>query len=126
MSAHAEAELLLVLRTPWTQWASRWVDDLAAQFYFSCRPNVQSSLGIQLVALELNFEYVRRVAEDKMCEIELVWLLATLSNIFDFPLTLAFWNLILELVVFKNKLTLCLCKAQLDMTFGIKNSTLKQ
>lgn len=40
--------------------------------------------------------------------------------------SLAFWNLILELVVFKNKLTSCLCKAQLGMTFGIKNSTLKQ
>lgn len=42
---------------------------------------------------------------------------------FDF---LASWNLILELVVFKCKLTSCLYKAQLGMTFGIKNSTLKQ
>lgn len=82
----------------WTQWASRWVDDPAAQIYFSCRPNVQSSLGIQLVAFKLNFEHVHRVVEDKLCEIQLVWLLATLSNIFDFPLTLLhfgtlFWSL---------------------------------
>lgn len=48
-----------------------------------------------------------------------------LSNIFDFD-SFAFWNLILELVVFKNKLTSCLCKAQLSMTFGIKNNALKQ
>lgn len=47
------------------------MDDLAAQIYFSSRPNVQSSLAIQLVALKSNFEHVHGVVEDKMCEIQL-------------------------------------------------------
>lgn len=82
----------------WTQWASRWVDQLAVQIYFSSRPNVQSSLGIQLVALKPNFEHECCVVEDRMCEIELVWLLTTPSNVFNLPLTLLhfgtlFWSL---------------------------------
>lgn len=40
--------------------------------------------------------------------------------------SLAFWDLILGLVVFKNQLTSCLCKAPLCMTFGRKNRRLNQ
>lgn len=106
-------------------WYSIELSELAGEWmvwlpksYFSFRLIIQSSIDIQLLTLKLIFDHVHSLMEDQCVKCSCIHCLPVRA-IYS-TLTLAFWDLILRLAVFKNLLTLHLCKDQLCMTFGRK------